>query len=136
MRTLPVIPGAPEACADVMRQQLGDILSRMHAANEPALHAVYNNVEQTIEPLREAYQPATPRERKAILKQCRKSVSEMWDRGDWPSALGLGISVLNIESEFVPGNDAAYVRAETQKVIAEAAAYFATQIAELGQVAF
>lgn len=46
----------------------------------------------------------------------------MWDGGDWPSALGLTVSALNIESEYVPGKDAAYVSAQTDKIIVEAAA--------------
>ena len=45
----------------------------------------------------------------------------MWGSGDWPSALGLGISSLNVESEYVPGKDAAYVKAETDKIIQQAA---------------
>lgn len=54
--------------------------------------------------------------------QCRKSAVQMWDSGDWPSALGLTVSALNIESEYVPGKDAAYVSAQTDKIIVEAAA--------------
>ena len=48
----------------------------------------------------------------------------MWNSGDWPSALGLCISCLNIESEYLPGEDAAYVKTETDKIIEQAANYF------------
>jgi len=113
-----------EARGNVLRQQFDDAMMRLKGANEPAMRAFFNNVEQTIEPLREAYGPASPSERKAILKHCRKSMNEMWDRGDWPSSLGLGISCLNIESEHVPGEDAAYVKRETDKIIGEATAFF------------
>jgi hypothetical protein len=44
----------------------------------------------------------------------------MWRQGAWPSALGFEIASLNVASRFVPGADAAYVRAETDKIIEEA----------------
>lgn len=113
-----------EARGDVMRKEFADVMTRIRTANPHALSAFYNNVEQTIEPLREAYRPASAAERKAILKESRRSATEMWNSGDWPSSLGLGISALNIESEYAPGKDAAYVKAETDKVIQQAREYF------------
>jgi hypothetical protein len=113
-----------EARGNVMRKEFEDVMTRVRSANAPALRAFYNNVEQTIEPLREAYRPASAAERKALLKECRRSATEMWNSGDWPSSLGLGISALNIESEYVPGEDAGYVKRQTDKVIQEATAFF------------
>jgi hypothetical protein len=113
-----------QARGTVMRKELDDVMARVRAANPHALSAFYNNVEQTIEPLRGAYRPGSTAERKAILKECHRSATEMWNSGDWPSALGLGISALNIESEYVPGKDAAYVKAETDKIIQQATAFF------------
>jgi hypothetical protein len=115
-----------EARGDVMRQELEDAMARIHNANESAMRAFYNNIDATIEPLREAYGPASASERKAVLKHSRKSITQMWDSGDWPSAIGLVISILNVESEYVPGEDAAIVKAQTDKIIAEAAAMFET----------
>ena len=48
----------------------------------------------------------------------------MWNSGDYASVLGLCISCLNIESEYLPGKDAAYVKRETDKIIEQAAKYF------------
>lgn len=114
-----------EARGDVMRQQYEDVMRRIRVATPHAQYAFFNNVEQTIESLKEAYGAASKRERKALLEECRKSANQMWDSGDWPSSLGLVISCLNVESEYVPGKDAAYVKAETEKVIKEAAEFFA-----------
>jgi hypothetical protein len=111
-----------EARGNVMRQEFEDVMVRVRGANQYAMRGFFNNVAQTIEQLRDAYGPASPSERKTILKHCRKSMSEMWDRGDWPSSLGLAISRLNVESEHVPGEDAAYVKRETDKIIGEATA--------------
>ncbi len=113
-----------EARGAVMRKELDDITARIRTANPHVLFAFYNNVEQTIEPLREACRAASSGQRKSILKGCRQSATEMWNSGDWPSALGLGISALNVESEFVPRKDAAYVKSESDKIIQEAAIYF------------
>ena len=78
-----------EARSNVMRQEFEDTMARLRNANESAMSAFFNNVEQTIEPLKEMYGPASERERKALMKHCRKSARQMWDSGDWPSALGL-----------------------------------------------
>jgi hypothetical protein len=61
-------------------------------------------------------------ERKALLREMVKAMRQMWVSGDWPLALGLGISCMNAESRFLPGEDAAYVKAETDRWIQEAAA--------------
>ena len=44
----------------------------------------------------------------------------MWRQGAWPSALGFEIMCFNVESRFLPGADAAYVKAQTDKIIKEA----------------
>ena len=111
-----------EARGNVMRKEFEDVIMRMRSANESAKSAYLNNVDQTIEALKEEYGPASASDRKTLLKNCKKSANQMWASGDWPSALGPGISCLNIESEYVPGEDAAYVKAQTDKIIAEAAA--------------
>jgi len=112
-----------EARGNVLRQQLDDTMMRIKGANYPAMQGFYGNIEGTIEELREAYKRACSSERKEILEHCRKSMHRMWNQGDWPSVLGLSISCLNIESEHLPGEDAAYVKRETDKIIAEASAF-------------
>jgi hypothetical protein len=49
---------------------------------------------------------------------------EMWNSGDWPGSLGLAITALNVESEFVRGKDAAYVNAGTNRIISDVARLF------------
>jgi hypothetical protein len=44
----------------------------------------------------------------------------MRNRGDWYSALGFSISCLNVESAHLTGEDAAYVKRETDKIIEQA----------------
>lgn len=110
-----------EARGVALRKDYGDIMARMHNANQYARSAFLNNINQTIEATIDFYNSGSKSERKAFLKQSRKNMQVMWGRGDWPSALGLAISLLNAESHFVPGEDATYVKLETDLLIKEAA---------------
>src|SRR6266699_6551874 len=65
-----------EARGNVMRKEFEDVMGRIRTANDPSRRAFFNNVEQTIEPLRAAHGTASPNERKAILKQCKRSGNE------------------------------------------------------------
>gem|GEM_PF-4769493 len=105
----------------VMRKEYNDLIARLEGANSHARSAFLNNIHQTITEVTEAYSAASGPDRKAFLKEMTKAAREMWNAGDWPSALGLGVSCLNAESSFVPGDDAAYVKRETDRLIKEAA---------------
>lgn len=109
-----------EARGAVLRREFDDAMARMRNANESARRAFLNNLEQTIDPILEEYTPASRRDRKKLSKLCRHEATTMWNQGDWPSALGLAVSCLNVESRFLPGADAAYVKAESDKLLAEA----------------
>lgn len=113
-----------EARGNVMRKEFDDIRARIQTANEPARRAFFNNLLATIEDVQAAYDIGSDAERKKLLRECKKAAHEMWNRGDWPSSLGLATSCLLAESKYVPGEDAAYVNSETAKVIHEATDYF------------
>ena len=81
-----------------MRREYQDAILRMRTANEAVWRGFNNNLVQTVDHVLEAYEPASASERKAILKQCRQGADRMWNGGDWPSALGLAIACLNVES--------------------------------------
>jgi hypothetical protein len=108
----------------VMRKEYDDVIARMRKADDHALESFYTNVDQTAEPLKGVYVSASPKQREAILKECRQAATEMWNSGDWPASLGLAITALNVESEFVRGKDAAYVNAGTNRIISDAARLF------------
>lgn len=113
-----------EARGTVMRKEFEDAMARMKNANEPARRAFLNNIHQTIDEIVAFHTSASSSERRQFLKQCVRSATDMWNRGDWPSALGFGISCLHAESRFVPGDDAAYVREQTERLVKEAQALF------------
>jgi len=109
-----------EARGAILRKEFDDVMARMRHANPAARSAFLNNVHQTIDHVIGFYSSASVPGRQAFLKKMRKASLKFWNNGDWPSALGLGISCLNAESRFIPGEDAAYVKLETDRIIKEA----------------
>lgn len=99
-----------------MAKEMHDILARIHAANEAAKRACFNQCPCNIRDLRSAYDAGTGSERRPILRELKKSAEAMWKRGDWPSALGIGVVALNVESRHVPGSDAAAVLRENRRI--------------------
>jgi len=59
-------------------------------------------------------------DRDRILKEIREVSRQLWDAGNRPQALALGIIMLNIESRLAPGEAAAFVKAATDVLIEEA----------------
>ena len=109
-----------EVRATVMRKEFKDVIAKAPGAEVPARFAFLSNVTQTHGAMLRLYSAASPSERRAILRCAKKAATGMWLQGAWPWALGLQISCLNVESRFLSGADAAYVRAETDKIIEEA----------------
>ena len=109
-----------EARGNVMRKEYLDAMARMRNANQYAQNGFHNEVNAIADHIREAYATASNSDRKAMLKELRKRASQMWDQQDWPGSLGVAMVCLNAESMYVPGDDAAYVRRETDRIIEEA----------------
>ena len=109
-----------EERGNVLRKQFDDLKQRMDAADADAKLACFNCIKSTANDVSGGYADASSADRKQILRHAAKVSRQLWDRGDWPQALGLGIIMLNAESRFVPGDDAAYVRAATDALIKEA----------------
>jgi hypothetical protein len=104
----------------VLRKELADVMARLEGANRSARSAFLNNIAQTVDEIVPPYSAASKAERRQIVKQWTQATRELWASGDWPSALGAGISLLNAQSRFIPGDDAAYVKRETDRLIEEA----------------
>ena len=57
-----------------------------------------------------------------ILREVRDVSRRLWTAGNRPQALALGVIMLNVESQFLPGDDAAYVKVATDALIKEGGA--------------
>src|SRR6266849_1460108 len=98
-----------------MREEYKDAIARMRKANLTASSVFLDHVNRTIQELAALYEPASKSRRKTLLRLTRKNAATVWDNGDLPSAISLTIACLSAESRFVPGDDAAYVRLETER---------------------
>jgi hypothetical protein len=104
---------AQDTRGKVMRRELDDISERIEQAGDYARLLIFKNIARSIGPVREKYIDASDRGRQDMLRVLRKFAKVSWTAGDEPAALGLSVVALNVESQFVPGADAATVKAET-----------------------
>jgi len=109
-----------EARGTVLRRQYDDLRLRIDAADMPARSACFNYISSTFNSISDAYELASSADRERMLKAILEFTLKLWTDGNRPQALALGVIVLNIESRFVGGDDAAFVRAETDALIKEA----------------
>jgi hypothetical protein len=103
-----------------MRKDLEAAIAQAPCPMSPARSAFLYTLAQAHGTLLALCWAASPTERGPILRYAKKAATHMWRQGAWPSALGFEIAMLNVASRFVPCPDAAYVRAETDKIIEEA----------------
>jgi hypothetical protein len=106
----------------VLRREYDDLKRRIDAADAISKAAFINFIRSTVGPVSDGYALASGADRERILKEVRKFSRKLWDAGNRPQALALGVIMLNIESQFVPGDDAAVVKAATDALIKEAMA--------------
>ena len=86
----------------------------------PARSACFNFISSTFNSVGDAYELASIADRERMLKAVLELSRKLWNEGNRPQALALGVIMLNIESRFVTGDDAAFVKAETDALIKEA----------------
>ena len=107
---------------NVLREQYDDIKRRIDALNVEQKSACFNHIKSTYGPLNEGYALASGGDQERILKEVRDVSRQLWSAGNRPQALALGVIMLNIESQFVPGDDAAFVKLATDTLIKEGTA--------------
>ena len=103
-----------------VRTDFEDAIAKAPGPKAPARLTFLRSITQTHGTLFALCSAASPAERGAILRSSRNAAISRWREGSWPSALGLQIAALNVGSRFLAGADAAYVLAESDKIIEEA----------------
>ena len=111
-----------EARGAVLREQYDDLKRRIDGADVPARSVCLNYIRSTFNSISEAYELASSADRERMMKAVLEMSRKLWDEGNRPQVLALGVVMLNIESRFVAGDDAAFVKAETETLINEASA--------------
>jgi hypothetical protein len=106
----------------VLRREYEDLRRRIDTADATSKSACSNQIRSTYGPVSDGYRLASPIDRERILTEVRGVSRQLWEAGNRPQALALGIIMLNIESQFLDGDDAAFVKAATDVLIKEALA--------------
>jgi hypothetical protein len=109
-----------EARGGVLRRQYDDLRRRIDALDASARSVCLNYMSATFGSIDDAYELASPADRERMLKAVREVSGKLWEGGNRPQALALGVIMLNIESRFLAGDDANFVKAETDVLIKEA----------------
>src|SRR5579863_2996881 len=109
-----------EERGNLLRAEYDDLRRRIDAADDMSRSTCFNHIRSTFGPVSEGYALASDADRERILKEIREVSRQLWNAGNRPQALALGIIMLNIESGLAPGEAAAFVKAATDDLISEA----------------
>ena len=104
----------------VLRREYDDLRQRIDTADATSKSACFNQIRSTYGPVSDGYRLASPVDRERILKEVRAVSRQLWEAGNRPQALALGVILLNIESQFLTGDDADFVKAASDALIREA----------------
>ena len=116
------IPGLRrrEAPENALREKYDDLKRRIDAADFISKSAYLNHIRSTYQPVNEGYALASSADRERILNEIQEVSRQLWQAGNRAQALGLGVIMLNIESQLQDGDDAAFVKEATDALIVEA----------------
>jgi len=109
-----------EARGKRLEDELSDLVARINTMSPLARSTCFNSIWATHEHLVAAYNALSVPDRRLLMRALKKGAHEMWKQGRHPSAIGLGIVLLNIESRHTPGESAASVLRYTNSMIATA----------------
>ena len=109
-----------EARGNVMRKRWERLKRRIDTAEHSAKMACFKYINWRVDPLSNRYASSSSADRKRIRRQATKVWNQLAEAGDWPSALGLGVMILNMETRYLPGDDAAFVNRASNALIEEA----------------
>lgn len=104
----------------VLRNQYDDLRRRIDAADTSARSICFKYISATFNSVSDAYELASSADRERMLKAVLEVSRKLWEEGNRPQSLALGVIMLNIESRFVAGDDATFVKARTDALIKQA----------------
>jgi hypothetical protein len=107
---------------EVLREEYDDLRRRIDALNVELRSACFNYIKSNYKSVNSGYVLASSADRERILKEVREVSRQLWAAGNRPQALALGVIMLNIESQFTPGDDAPFVKTATDALIKEGSA--------------
>ena len=109
-----------EARGNVLRQRWVRLNQRINSIDDNARASCLDYIKWRFDPLSNRFARSSEADRTRIRKRAAQMSRELIGSGNWPSALGLAVMMMNIEVRSLPGNDAAFVKSASDALIAEA----------------
>ena len=117
-----------EARASVLSRRYEGLKRQFDAADLVAKSECFCVVKSSFEFLSKRYASGSTAERREVFKHASRTIHQLSDSGDWPRALGLTIIMFNLEALHLPGNEAAALKAATDRLLEEAIAHNEPQL--------
>jgi len=107
---------------NVLRNQCDDLKHRIDRLDASAKSVCFGFIRSTFQQMSDGYALASSADRTRILNEVRQISRNLWEAGNRPQALALGVIMLNLESRLEMGDDAEFVKAATDALIKLASA--------------
>ena len=101
----------------VLRSQCDDLKHRIDRLDASAKSVCFGFIRSTFQQMSDGYALASSADRTRILNEVRQISRNLWEAGNRPQALALGVIMLNLESRLEMGEDADFVKAATDALI-------------------
>jgi hypothetical protein len=108
-----------EARGRVLRDRWDGLTQHFERVDDRARAACLDYIKSRFDPLNTSYSVSSSAERKRISLQEAKVSQQLAGSGDWPSALGLRIMIMNLTVRDLPGRDAFFVKLASDALIHE-----------------
>ncbi len=102
---------------NVLRSQCDDLKRRIDRLDASGKSVCFGFIRSTFQQMSDGYALASSADRTRILNEVRQISRNLWEAGNRPQALALGVIMLNLESQLETGDDAEFVKAATDALI-------------------
>jgi hypothetical protein len=108
-----------EARGKVLRKRWNGLMQVVERIDGQGRGTCLDYIRSRFDPLNMRYTNSSRAERKRIFRHAVKVSQQLAGSGNWPSALGLRIMIMNLTVRDLPGSDAGYVKLASDALIAE-----------------
>jgi hypothetical protein len=102
---------------NLLREQYDDLRRHIDAMNVEQMSVCSDYIKLNRGPVCDGYTLASDGDRERIVKEIREVCRQLWSAGNEPQAMALGVILLNVESQFASGDEAAFVKTATDDLI-------------------
>jgi hypothetical protein len=108
-----------EAHGKVLRKRWDGLMRQVERIDDRGRGACLEYIQSRFDPLNVRYTNSSGADRKRIFQHAAKVSQQLAGAGNWPSALGLHIMMMNLTVRDLPGADARFIKLASEALIAE-----------------